>query len=78
MNIKKYLYLSFGALFSQAAAAGSFAESFEGAPKLNINLYVFAANVDGSVGKGNMKYDVDQPFKKQLKSLMSRIWRMLT
>ena len=69
MNIKKYLYLSFGALFSQAAAAGSFAESFEGAPKLNINLYVFAADVDGSVGKGNIKYDVDQPFKETVKEL---------
>ena len=69
MNIKKYLYLSFGVLFSQAAAAGSFAETFEGAPKLNLNLYVFAADVDGSIGKGNAKYDVDQPFKETVKEL---------
>lgn len=71
MKYNKYLYLSIGLLFNQVAMAESFLETFQGTPKLNVNLYLFAADVDGSVSKGEMKYTVDQPFRETLKTLDS-------
>ncbi|OTG81620.1 hypothetical protein [Acinetobacter sp. ANC 4648] len=71
MKTKTYLYLSMGILLNQTAMAESFIETFQGAPKLNVNLYVFAADVNGSISQGNINYDVDQPFKETIKELDS-------
>ncbi|OTG65027.1 hypothetical protein [Acinetobacter silvestris] len=69
MKIKRYLFLITGMVLTPFSFANSFIETFKGTPKINLNLYVFAADVDGSIGKGNIKYDVDQPFKETLKNL---------
>lgn len=69
MIFNRYLYLTFGIFFTQVTFAESFIDSFNGATKLNINLYAFAADVDGSIKKDNIKYNVDQPFKETIKDL---------
>lgn len=69
MTINKYLVVSAGILFNQITMAGTFTETFHGTPKFNINLYAFTADVDGSINKGRVKYDVDQPFKETIKHL---------
>ncbi len=73
MNFRICSILSIGlSLFSsQQIFAGSLAESWEGDTKLNANIYVFAADTSGSIQKGNIKYDVDQPFKESVKELDS-------
>lgn len=52
-----------------AASANSFSDTWEGPAKLNLNLYVFAADVDGTLSKGQIGYDVNQPFKDTVKEL---------
>ena len=69
MSINKYLFFMAGVLLSQTATAETFTEAFQGAPKLNFNLYAFAADVDGSINKGRIKYDLDQPFEETIKHL---------
>lgn len=73
MTFYKYIYLASGLLFSQSVLANSFLESFEGEPKLNANIYVFAADINGSIGEKvggrSIDYQVDQPFKETLKHL---------
>ncbi|OAL76802.1 hypothetical protein AY606_12620 [Acinetobacter sp. SFB] len=69
MTINKYLFFSVGILFNQITIAGTFTETFQGTPKLNINLYAFAADIDGSINKGRIKYDVDQSFEETIKHL---------
>lgn len=70
MKINKYLlFLSTGILLNQTTNAESFIETWQGAPKFNINLYTFAADVDGSIKKGSINYHVDQPVEETLKHL---------
>lgn len=69
MNFNRCLVITIGIIFYQSAYAESFLDTFDGAPKLNINLYVFAADVDGVIKKGNIQYDVDQPFNETIKEL---------
>lgn len=69
MTIKKSFYLILGTLLSQQALANSFIDSFEGTPKINANLYVFAADIDGTLSEKNIKYNVDQSFNETLKHL---------
>ncbi|TCM64384.1 hypothetical protein EC844_11860 [Acinetobacter calcoaceticus] len=45
--------------------------TWEGPVKLNLNVYAFAADVDGTLRKGKIDYQVDQPFKETLKNLDS-------
>ncbi|MDV2468104.1 hypothetical protein QR674_03810 [Acinetobacter chinensis] len=71
MHFKSYLFFSMAIIFSQVATAGSFSDTFQGSPKLYINLYAFAADVDGSINQGHIRYDVDQPFKETVKELDS-------
>ncbi|EPF69882.1 hypothetical protein [Acinetobacter rudis] len=40
--------------------------SWEGPVKVNLNLYAFASDANGEIQKGNIHYDVDQPFKDSL------------
>ncbi|MDR0236135.1 hypothetical protein [Acinetobacter sp.] len=69
MKSNKYLFFLTGILFQPASFAESFTETWQGPVKLNLNLYVFAADVDGSIQKGKIKYDIDQPFKETVKDL---------
>ena len=69
MKIKNFILFSASILITQIATAESFSVTFKGKPKLNDNLYVFAADVSGSINQGNIKYEVDQPFKETLKEL---------
>ncbi|RZG44405.1 porin family protein [Acinetobacter wuhouensis] len=69
MKINRYLCFSLGILLSQVTFSSELSESLQGSPKLNINLYAFAADVDGKISKGKVNYDVDQPFKETLKDL---------
>lgn len=69
MTTKKYCYLIAGTLLSQSTFANSFTESFEGTPKINANMYVFAADIDGTLSEKNIKYNVDQSFNETLKHL---------
>ena len=55
--------------FVQSTQAKTFSETFEGTPKINLNLYIFAADVNGKVSEKNIEYDVDQPFKETVKNL---------
>lgn len=71
MKIIISLFLPIGILLSPTANAEDFTETFQGKPKLNLNLYVFAADVNGSINQNNIKYDVDQPFKETMKELDS-------
>ena len=54
---------------TSAASANSFSDSWEGPAKLNLNLYLFAADVDGTLSKGPIAYNVNQPFKDTLGEL---------
>ncbi len=69
MKLNKYLYFSMGIFLNQLTYAGDFIETLQGSPKFNINLYAFAADVDGTISKGKVNYEVDQPFKETLKDL---------
>ena len=69
MTFSKYFYLASGIFLSQSAIANSFLDTFEGTPKINANLYVFAADVDGTLSEKNIKYKVDQPFNETVKHL---------
>ena len=51
------------------AQAKSLSESFEGKPKININLYLFAADINGKVSEKNIEYDVNQSFNETVKNL---------
>ena len=55
--------------FVQSTQANSFSESFEGTPKINLNLYIFAADIDGKVSEINIEYDINQPFSETVKNL---------
>ena len=66
MKFKTYLFLSLGISLSQSTMAESFTETFHGAPKLNLNLYAFGADVDGKIRLGDivictqkLKYEVN-------------------
>lgn len=54
---------------SQSAIANEISDTFKGKTKLNLNLYVFAADIDGDISKGPISYEVEQPFKETLKEL---------
>jgi hypothetical protein len=69
MKSNKYLFFLTGILIQQASFAESFTETWQGAAKLNLNFYAFAADVDGSIQKGQIKYNIDQPFKETVKEL---------
>ena len=71
MYFKKCINCSvvFVLMASQSAIANQFSDTFHGQPKLNLNVYAFAADVDGDISKGNIDYEVDQPFKDTLKEL---------
>lgn len=69
MKLNKITYFSIGILMSQLTMANTFTDTFKGPTNLNLNVYVFAADVDGSIGKGPYKYHVDQPFKETIKEL---------
>lgn len=70
MNIQKIFLLTAIALSSQIIfAENSFTESFKGKPKINANFYVFAADIDGTLSEGNIKYNADQPFSDTVKNL---------
>lgn len=45
------------------------AGSLDGPVKVNLNLYAFASDADGELQKGNIRYQVDQPFKESVKYL---------
>lgn len=70
MNIYKILLLTTTTLCTQTIfAENSFTESFKGTPQINANFYIFAADVDGTLGEGSIKYKVDQPFSETVKNL---------
>lgn len=69
MKLSKCLYLTSSIFISQSVLANSFLDTFEGAPKINANIYVFAADVDGTLSEKNIKYNVDQPFSDTVKHL---------
>lgn len=55
--------------FTYAHAADgddNISNSWEGPVKVNLNLYAFAADANGEIKKGNVRYDVDQSFKDSL------------
>ncbi|WEI24171.1 hypothetical protein PYR74_09865 [Acinetobacter bereziniae] len=66
---KQILIFLIGLLLNQATLADTFSDTFQGPVKLNLNLYVFTADVDGNIQKGKIKYDIDQPFKETVKAL---------
>lgn len=49
--------------------AETFKETWEGPVHLDLNAYVFAADLEGTLGKGGTDYKVDQPFRDTLKNL---------
>lgn len=69
MKLKIISAISASLLLSPLTFAGSFIETFEGPTKLNLNLYVFAADVNGTIAQGPFSYHVDQPFKETMKQL---------
>lgn len=69
MKFSKYIYLSSCILFSQSLLANSFLDSFSGEPRINANIYVFAADVDGTLSDKNIQYKVDQSFNDTLEHL---------
>ena len=69
MTFYKYIYLISGLVFSQSVLANSFLESFEGEPRINMNVYAFAADVNGTIREQNIKYHVDQPSSDTVKHL---------
>ncbi|WP_228198692.1 MULTISPECIES: hypothetical protein [Acinetobacter] len=44
---------------SQSAIANEISDTFKGKTKLNLNLYVFAADIDGDISKGPISYEVE-------------------
>lgn len=52
--------------FSPLIFAENDSSSWDGPVKVNLNLYAFAADANGDIQKGKIKYDVDQPFKDSL------------
>lgn len=69
MRLTRLFLLASTMAWAFPASADALSESFNGPLKLHLNLYAFAADVDGSIGKGGINYDVDQPFKDTLKHL---------
>lgn len=69
MKLKIISCLSIGLFLSPFTLAGSFTDTFKGPTKLNLNVYVFAADVDGTIGQGPFNYAIDQPFKDTIKQL---------
>ena len=69
MKLNTLASLPFALIASQFTIAGSFTDTFEGPTRLNLNVYVFAADVDGKIAKGPLHYDVNQPFKETIKEL---------
>ncbi|AOA60023.1 hypothetical protein BFG52_14675 [Acinetobacter larvae] len=67
--MKRFALFPIALCFSPLLWANAFSETFQGATKVNLNLYLFAADVSGQIGQGNLQYDVDQPFKETLKNL---------
>lgn len=73
MRLIPSLLLTPALLLASAAHAQSFsdtlAETFAGETKLNLNLYGFAADVDGHISNQQIKYKVDQPFSDTIHHL---------
>ncbi|WOE31410.1 MULTISPECIES: hypothetical protein [unclassified Acinetobacter] len=67
--IKKYCYFFALGLVSPSIFANSFTDSFAGTPKINATIYVFAADINGTLHDQNIKYNVDQSFNETLKHL---------
>lgn len=56
-------------LFNTAVNANSFSDTWQGPVKANLNLYVFAADLDGEIGDKQLSYKLDQPFDETIKNL---------
>ena len=50
-------------------AANDLSNSLAGPFHLNTDLYIFAADIDGSISDGNLDYKVRQPFHETVKNL---------
>ncbi|MGO3919931.1 hypothetical protein [Acinetobacter venetianus] len=66
---KYCLYILSCGLFIPHAQAESLKDSFIGDTKVFVNIYGFAADIDGKIGYQGMNYHLDQPFKDTLDSL---------
>lgn len=69
MQLKFYAPLVFSTLFCSMTYANPLLDSFDGQAHLNLNLYAFAADVDGTIHTGKLAYEVEQPFKETVKNL---------
>ena len=61
-------FISFLAL-APTAYASNIEDTWEGPVKLDLNAYVFAADLQGTLSKGDTDYTVDQPFSESAKNL---------
>lgn len=74
MNTTSLLAVLSLSVFSQLShSENAFTESFSGSPQINTNIYVFAADISGSIGEKiagqPINYQVDQPFDETVKHL---------
>nr|WP_314370573.1 hypothetical protein [uncultured Acinetobacter sp.] len=68
--MNKFFYFLIGCGFlSSPTYAESIKDSLNGETKFFINIYGFAADIDGVVGYQGLNYQVDQPFKDTLEAL---------
>ncbi|AZN69582.1 hypothetical protein F4U02_02865 [Acinetobacter haemolyticus] len=66
---KSYCLILSCTLLSFQTYAESIKDSFAGETKVFLNIYGFAADIDGVIGYQGLNYQVDQPFKDTLESL---------
>lgn len=69
MKYLNFILVSTLLSFTQSTQANSFSESFKGTAEIDLNLYIFATNINGKVGKKNVEYDINQPFGETVKNL---------
>lgn len=66
---KSYCLILSCSLLSFQTYAEKIKDSFAGETKVFLNIYGFAADIDGTIGYQGLNYPVDQPFKDTLEAL---------
>lgn len=69
MHLHRFITVGMASCMLSLAHAEQVQDTWRGPVKLNLSLYVFAADVKGSIDHGQISYAVDQPFKETLKHL---------
>lgn len=70
LNHFNYTILTSAAvLLSSAVYANNISDTWQGPVHANLNLYAFAADLDGTISDSALNYKLDQPFKETAKNL---------